>query len=146
MSAVEIAPGSDVFDAEDALWLQQVAGLVDELRQEEIPLRSESRPVPGEKGDIETIIAALGSAGVVSGLITVIQSWLSRERTRHLEIRWQEGDETKTITIDGDTSDKTIAEVAQRAMEHGAAPERWVATAPCWSRTRSSTRTRISSS
>ena len=69
MSAVEIeiAPGSDVFDAEDALWLQQVAGLVDELRQEEIPLRSESRPVPGEKGDIETIIAALGSAGVVSG-------------------------------------------------------------------------------
>lgn len=122
MSAVEIeiAPGSDAFDAEDALWLQQVAGLVDELRQEGIPLRSESRPVPGEKGDVVTLIAALGGAGVFSGLITVIQSWLSRERTRHLEIRWQEGDETKTITIDGDTSDETLAGIAQAAMGHAA--------------------------
>ena len=86
------------------------------------PSQEREPPRPGREGRHRDDHRRARIGGCVLGLITVIQSWLSRERTRHLEIRWQEGDETKTITIDGDTSDKTIAEVAQKAMEHGAAP------------------------
>lgn len=113
---IELAPGSDAFGAEDPRWLAQVAGLADELRQEGIALRTESTPVPGEKGDIVTLVAALGSAGVFSALVTVIQSWLSRERTRHLDIKIRSSGGTKHITIDGDTSDATIESLAREAM------------------------------
>jgi Effector Associated Constant Component 1 len=113
---IEITPGSEAFDPEDARWLAQVAGLTDELRQEGVPLRTESTPVPGEKGDIVTIIAALGSAGVFSALVTVIQSWLSRERTRHVDIKIRSSGGTKHITIDGDTSNETIENLAREAM------------------------------
>jgi hypothetical protein len=117
---IEITQGSDAFEAEDARWLAQVAGLTDELRQEGIPLRTESTPVPGEKGDIVTIIAALGSAGVFSAAITVIQSWLSRERTRQLEIRWRSGEKSDGIILRGDMDNATLERLAHEAMGHAA--------------------------
>jgi hypothetical protein len=119
---IELAPASEAFEPEDERWLAQIAGLHDELRREGIPIRSVSRPVPGEKGDIPMIIAALGSAGVFSALVTVIQSWLSRERTRQLEIRWREGDETKGIVLRGDMDGATMKELARDAMGHAAGP------------------------
>lgn len=117
---IEITPGSDAFDAEDARWLAQVSGLTAELQQEGVPLRTESTPVPGEKGDIVTIIAALGSAGVFSAAITVIQSWLSRERTRRLEIRWRSGEKSEGITLRGDMDGATMERLARDAMGHAA--------------------------
>lgn len=121
---IEIAPGSDAFPADDDRWLAQVAGLYDELRQEGVPIRSENRPAPpGEKGaELVAIITALGSAGAFSAMITVIQSWLSRERTRHLDIRIRDGDDSKRITIDADTDNATLERLAQQAMGQGAAP------------------------
>ena len=118
MTAVEIelAPASDTFAADDERWLAQVAGLHEELQREGVSIRSESTPAPGEKGDIPTIIAALGSAGAISALVTVIQSWLSRERTRHLKIRWRSGDETKDLILDGDMDAATMERIARDAM------------------------------
>jgi hypothetical protein len=117
---IEIAPGSDTFGAEDPRWMAQVAGLTDELRQEGIPLRTESTPVPGEKGDIVTIVAALGSAGVFSAMVTVIQSWLSRERSRHLDITVRKEGESKHIIINADTDNATLERIALEAMGPGA--------------------------
>jgi hypothetical protein len=115
---IEIAPGSETFEAQDDRWLTQVAGLYDELRAEGVPVREESIPAPGEKGDISMIIAALGSAGAFTAAITVIQSWLSRERTRHVKIRVKDGDEVKEIDFDGDTDSATMERLTAEAMKH----------------------------
>lgn len=115
---IEIAPGSETFEAGDDRWLTQVAGLYDELRAEGIPIREESIPAPGAKGDISMVIAALGSAGAFTAVITVIQSWLSRERTRHVKIRVKNGDEVKEIDFDGDTDSATMERLATEAMKH----------------------------
>jgi hypothetical protein len=115
---IEIAPGSETFEAQDDRWLTQVAGLYDELRAGGVPVREESTPAPGEKGDISMIIAALGSAGAFTAAITVIQSWLSRERTRHVKIRVKDGDEVKEIDFDGDTDSATMERLTAEAMKH----------------------------
>jgi len=115
---IEIAPGSDTFEAGDDRWHTQVAGLYDELRAGGVPIREESTPAPGEKGDISMVIAALGSAGAFTAVITVIQSWLSRERTRHVKIRVKNGDEVKEIDFDGDTDSATMERLATEAMKH----------------------------
>jgi hypothetical protein len=115
---IQIAPGSETFEAQDDRWLTQVAGLYDELRAEGVPVREESTPARGEKGDISMIIAALGSAGAFTAAITVIQSWLSRERTRHVKIRVKDGDEVKEIDFDGDTDSATMERLTAEAMKH----------------------------
>jgi hypothetical protein len=114
---IEIAPGSETFEPEDDRWLTQVAGLYDDLRDGGIPVREESRPAPGEKGDIVTIIAALGSAGAFTAAITAFQAWLSRERTRHLTLRWKVGDDVKEFVFDGDTDSATMERLTAQAME-----------------------------
>lgn len=116
---IEIAPGSDAYEAQDDRWLAQVAGLYDDLRAEGIPLRDETKPAPGAKGgaEIATVIAALGSAGVFTAAITVIKSWLSRERTRHVTIRVKNPDGTfKEIDIDAFTDNATLERLTLQAM------------------------------
>lgn len=115
---IEITPGSDAFESEDDRWLTQVAGLYDELRNEGIPVREESTPAPGAKGDISMVIAALGSAGAFTAAITVIQSWLSRERTRHLVLRIRDDKNEKVIDLTGDMDSATAKEVTTEAMKH----------------------------
>jgi hypothetical protein len=117
---IELAPESETFDPGDDRWLTQVAGLYDDLRNEGIALREESTPVPGAKGDLPTIIAALGSAGAFTAAITVIQAWLSRERTRHLKLRVKVGDTSTEIDIDADTDNATLERLAQAAMKQAA--------------------------
>lgn len=117
---IEIRPESESLEAEDDRWLTQVAGLYDDLRGEGIPVREESTPVRGAKGDIPTIIAALGSAGAFTAAITVFQAWLSRERTRHVKIRVKVGDEVKEWDITADTDNATIERLTTQAMEQGA--------------------------
>jgi hypothetical protein len=114
---IEIAPGSETFEPEDDRWLTQVAGLYDDLRDGGIPVREESRPAPGAKGDMATIIAALGSAGAFTAAITVFQSWLSRERTRHLVLRWKVGDEVREIEFTGDTDSATMERLTTQIAE-----------------------------
>lgn len=115
---IEITPGSETFESEDDRWLEQVAGLYDELRDEGIPLREESTPVPGAKGDISMVIAALGSAGAFTAAITVFQAWLSRERTRHIRIRVKVGEEVTEVDFTGDTDSATMERLATELIQH----------------------------
>ena len=115
---IEITPGSETFESEDDRWLEQVAGLYDELREEGVPVREESRPVPGAKGDIVTVIAALGSAGAFTAAITVFQAWLSRERTRHIRIRVKVGEEVTEVDFTGDTDSATMERLATELIQH----------------------------
>lgn len=115
---IEITPGSETFESEDDRWLEQVAGLYDELREEGVAVREESRPVPGAKGDIVTVIAALGSAGAFTAAITVFQAWLSRERTRHIRIRMKVGEEVTEVDFTGDTDSATMERLATELIQH----------------------------
>lgn len=115
---IEIAPGSDTYEAEDDRWLAQVAGLYEELRAGGVPIREESTPAPGAKGDISMVIAALGSAGAFTAVITVIQSWLARAKDRHLELRIKDGKDEKVIRLDGTMDSATQKELASEAMKH----------------------------
>jgi hypothetical protein len=117
---IEITPESDSYEAEDDRWLAQVAGLYDDLRNGGIPLWEDSRPDPGTKGDIATVIAALGSAGAFTAAITVIQAWLSRERTRHLKIRWKAGGQWRDVVITADTDNATLERLTHEAMRQAA--------------------------
>ena len=107
---IEIDPGSDTFEAGDDRWLTQVAGLYDELRAGGVPIREESTPAPGEKGDISMVIAALGSAGAFTAAITVIQSWLSRARDRHLSLKIKNGKDEKEIVLEANMDSATMEE------------------------------------
>jgi hypothetical protein len=115
---IELAPESETFEPGDDRWLTQVAGLYDDLRNQGVPLREESTPVPGAKGDLPTIIAALGSAGAFTAAITVIKAWLSRERTRGVTMRWEEGGEVKTFKMSVDSDNATALKFFEEAMKH----------------------------
>lgn len=115
---IEIAPGSETFEAGDDRWLTQVAGLYDELRASGVPIREESVPAPGEKGGIEVVIAALGSAGAFTAVITVIQSWLSRAHDRHLALRIKNGKDEKEIILKGNMDPATMERLTTEAMKH----------------------------
>ena len=114
---IEITPGSETFEPEDDRWLTQVTGLYDELRDKGIPVREESTPAPGAKGDIPMVIAALGSAGAFTAAITVIQSWLNRARDRHLSLRIKDGKGEKVIDLTADMDSATMKEITMEAMK-----------------------------
>jgi hypothetical protein len=117
---IEIKPESTSYESEDDRWLAQVGHLYDDLRDTGIPLREESRPAPGAKGDIATVIAALGSAGAFTAAVAVFKAWLSRERTRRLKIRWNAGGEPREISITADTDDATLERITREAMKQAA--------------------------
>lgn len=115
---IEISPGSETLEPEDDRWLTQVAGLYDELRDAGVPIREESTPAPGAKGEISMVIAALGSAGAFTAVITVIQSWLNRAKDRHIVLRIKDGEDEKVIDLSGDMDSATAKDVTTEAMKH----------------------------
>jgi Effector Associated Constant Component 1 len=112
---IAITPETDDDPGEDR-WLGQVAGLYDDLRNNGIPLREESTPVPGQKGDVSTVIAALGSAGAFTAAVAVFRAWLERARSRRLRVGWKVGEEWREVVITGDTDNATLERIAQEAM------------------------------
>jgi hypothetical protein len=93
---------SDRFDADDERWLAQARSLVDELRQE-VPTRTERSADPGTKGTVDTVILALGSAGVFTAAVECFKAWLSRDRSRRLEL---------TVSVDGHEEKYTLVGTA----------------------------------
>jgi hypothetical protein len=119
---IEITPESGSYDPQDDRWLDQVTVLYDDLRENGIPLREESTPVPGAKGggEIATVIAAMGSAGAFTAAVTIFKAWLSRERTRRLRIKWNAHGEPQEVSITADTDDATLERITREAMKQAA--------------------------
>jgi hypothetical protein len=78
---------TDRFDGNDERWLVQQQGLLADLRRE-VPVRSTTAPAPapGEKGTVETVLVAMGSAGTFTAVAECFKAWLGRDRSRHLEL------------------------------------------------------------
>jgi hypothetical protein len=91
---------SDKFDADDDNWLAQETELLQALRGE-VPVRRDLVAAPGEKGLVEGIILALGTAGAFKAAVDCLRAWLARDRTRRIELTWTVDGHEEKITLQG---------------------------------------------
>ena len=111
-----IEPQSDKYDHSDDRWIDQVSGLKQDVRREVGGISREVEIEEGKKGGVESIILALGSAGAITAAVDIFKAWLSRDRTRSMEVSFEvEGRETK-IKVSGTTSDEDIRKFMEKAF------------------------------
>jgi Effector Associated Constant Component 1 len=117
---IGLIPNSARYDADDDRWHDQVADLVHELRTETGALRIARTPVPDTKGSLDSLILALGSAGVFTTALDVLRAWLARDKTRSVDLTYTDREGTRqrlsvTATNSGaDTLAPVIAAVARQ--------------------------------
>jgi hypothetical protein len=88
---VGISAFSDRFDDDDADWLDQQAGIFAELQN--LPGVTRETPAPaGAKGTADVVILALGSAGAFTAAVETLRLWLTRDRSRSIEIAYRTAD------------------------------------------------------
>ena len=113
--------GSERFDTDDDAWLAQEADLLNELRGEVGGVRRDMTAVPGEKGLVEAVILALGSAGAFKAAAQVLMGWLSRDRTRRIELAWTVDGREEKFVLTGDNIDASaldrLADLVRVRME-----------------------------
>lgn len=109
-----IEPRTGRFDPDDDRWRRQVSDLVNGLDAEVGGIRRESEQVPGAKGSVDTVILALGSAGAFTATVEFLRAWLTRDRSRRLDLSWEADGRTERVTVSGDAVDMTaLNRVAQ---------------------------------
>lgn len=116
---VHVLPSSTRFDPLDDRWGRQVDDLRRLLRAEVPGTTLAQVAEPGSKGTAETIIIALGSAGVISAMVECFRLWISRDRSRYIAVTWIRDGAEETIVIDADAMsgaamDRLVAALAQR--------------------------------
>jgi hypothetical protein len=109
---INLVPHSDRYDRDDDRWLDQVADLVHELRVETEAIKVSRDPVAGTKGSLDQLVLSLGSAGVFTTALDVMRIWLSRDRTRSIELKYQ----------DRQGKEQRLSVTAEHADEHALAP------------------------
>ena len=106
---------SERYDESDERWLDQVVDLVERLREDVGGLERRREPASGQKGGVDALILALGSAGAFEAAVAVFRAWLARDRTRRLRLVVTDGERHRhTVEITGDTIDsRTFHDVAE---------------------------------
>lgn len=105
---LQLRAQSDRFDVDDENWLAQEAALLAELRTEVGGVRRDMVAVPGAKGMVETVIMALGSAGAFTAAVDCLRAWLSRDRTRRIELAWTVDGRAEKIVLQGTAIDPAL--------------------------------------
>lgn len=109
MSEFSMQVRSEVFDANDERWQNQVQVLLEDLRGAGTQVQQNVTPVAGTKGGLSELIIALGSAGVFSAAVSVIANWLRERNDRVIEITTvQDGDKKITRITGKNVSDETL--------------------------------------
>ncbi|MFC4071945.1 effector-associated constant component EACC1 [Actinoplanes subglobosus] len=85
---VELVVRNGRYHEDDPRWLDQIAALVSDLRRGTGAVHTRRTPVPHTKGAVDQVILTLGSAGVFSVAVQMINTWLSRDRNRSVEITY----------------------------------------------------------
>jgi hypothetical protein len=117
---VEIHLCSSKFDENDEGWISQQRRFYAELRRDTGAASLNSVPQQGSKGSAETIIVALGSAGVFSSAVSLFQSWLARDRTRRIELRWKRNGQADSFLLEGNNiGEETFARLAVEISKAG---------------------------
>jgi hypothetical protein len=100
-------PSSGRYDAGHEGWSDQVAAFVGELARVGTVTRAEP-VVPGAKGTAGTFLVTLASAGSVTALIEVVRVWLARDRSRSLQLSWDEEGRLRSLSIDTSASEEEL--------------------------------------
>lgn len=97
----ELEPSSERFDPVDDRWLDQVAQLVADLRQEADSITRGFQPQTGTKGGLGPIIVSLGSAGAFTAAFEVIKAFVTRDRGRSVRVTWYEDGRAASLEVTG---------------------------------------------
>jgi len=118
MLELAIEARSSKFAADNDGWRDQAQTLYVGLGQAGAGVRVESRTSPGKKGDVSSVIVALGSAGAFAATLDFFKAWLSRDRSRSVLITYTLPDgRSQTLTVDADADSTTFHELAILAAQ-----------------------------
>src|SRR5262245_40008575 len=122
---IGLVPNSARYDADDDRWRDQVADLVRELKVETDALTVAHTPVPGTKGSLDSLVLALGSAGVFTTALDVLRVWLARDKTRSVDLSYTDRDGKRqrlNVTAMNSGSDTLAPVIAAVADQIEASP------------------------
>ena len=112
-----IRPSSERYDRGDDRWLAQQIELFSDLRRDVGGVRREAAAQAGQKGAVETVILALASAGSVTAAVQCLRDWLTRDRTRVVEIAYTvEGREERIALRGTHVDDATVRQLTEVAL------------------------------
>ncbi|MFI5898504.1 hypothetical protein ACIA5D_51430 [Actinoplanes sp. NPDC051513] len=119
-----IRPSSERYGRDDDRWLAQQVELFTQLRREAGGLRRRMDIDAGGKGAIETVIIALSSAGSITAAVQCLRDWLTRDRSRVVEIAYTVNGREEKITLRGtlvdDATARQLTEIALSRWRNGA--------------------------
>jgi hypothetical protein len=125
-----VVPHSADYQPDDDRWRDQVVGLVSELHRQ-VDVERRGAPVEGTKGSLDEVIVALGSAGAFTAMVECLRAWLGRDRSRRIDVRWDENGQQRYVTLTGDAIDlDSVREIAKAAAHRVGGPEWPASTAP----------------
>ncbi len=125
-----IEPRSDDYDAADDRWRAQVGTLQRDLAAH-VETFQRSRSEPGAKGTVDEVILALGSSGALTAAVELFRAWLQRDKSRSIEVRWDEEGVERHVTFSGDNVDPaTVREIARAAAARVGGPTWSASTEP----------------
>jgi hypothetical protein len=114
---LEVRPDSERYGKDDDRWRHQQVELFSALRREVGGLRRETTVVEGQKGAAETVILALTSAGSITAALQCLRDWLTRDRTRVIEITYAvDGHEESIIVRGTNVDDVTFGQLTDLAL------------------------------
>lgn len=122
---ISLRPHSERYADDDDRWRDQIADLVHELRVETDAVKVSRMPVPGTKGSLDQLLLTLGSAGVFTTALDVLRIWLARDKTRSVELTYQDrqGKEQRlNVTAEHADEDALAPVIAAVAAQIQAAP------------------------
>jgi hypothetical protein len=120
---LRIEPRSGRFAAHDDRWLDQVGGLVGELRTEVGGVSTQRTAVAGSKGAVDAIVLSLASAGGLTALADLVRSWLTRDATRSLRVSWSDSGAVESIELSGSGIDDAAFDDLVRSVSQRLAGE-----------------------
>lgn len=120
---LRVTPHSDRYDAEDDGWVEQETELFLDLGREAGGLERHATPAAGHKGVVETVLVALATAGAFNAAFECLTAWLTRDRTRSVEIAYTIDGREETFRMTGthvdDAALDRLTEVAMARLESG---------------------------
>lgn len=127
---MSIEPRSVDYRPDDHRWGGQVAGLIADLNRQ-VDVERRGSPVDGTKGTLDELVIALGSAGAFTATVECLRAWLGRDRSRRIDVRWDEDGRDRHVTLSGDAIDvDSVREIAKAAARRVGGPEWPASTAP----------------
>lgn len=123
---LSVAAHSGSYDDADDRWQAQVRTLHADLRSQ-VDVTERSTPVDGTKGAVAEIIVALGSAGAFTVALDCFRAWLGRDRSRSIDVRWNENGTEQHVTLTADAIDVDSVREIARAAAHRVGGTAWAA-------------------